>query len=263
MPYRIDVRGSDDVLDQLVALGAIDIEAIDGHVAALMPDHVAPDLIADALGVGALTVSPAVGRDDESVWVLAPRALSVGRLQIVPAHLEAEPGALRLVDSVAFGTGLHATTALCLEYLDELVQGAPPPDALLDVGTGSGILALAALAMGVPRAIALDLDADALDAAAGNARLNGFADRLQLVPGGPESVEGMWPLVTANILAAPLIEMAPTLVRRVASRGYLVLSGIPTSVEADVNRAYRRTGMRRLGAKSRGGWVALLLQPSW
>ena len=138
-----------------------------------------------------------------------------------------------------------------------------PPDAVLDVGTGSGVLALAALWMGVPRALAIDNDDEALRVAAENARINALDDRLQLTRGGPEAVTGMWPLVLANVLAAPLIEMAPALVRRVGHQGQLVLSGIPSSVEQDVDQAYRRLGMRRVRVKSRGAWVALVLQASW
>ena len=167
-----------------------------------------------------------------------------------------------LEQSAAFGTGLHPTTALCLEVLQEIAQIAPP-DAVLDVGTGSGVLALAALTLGVPRALAIDIDADALRVAASNARLNGLAERLQLTRGGPESIAGTWPLVLANVLAAPLIEMAPALVRRVGHRGQLVLSGIPSSVEPDVDQAYRRLGMHRVNAVSRAGWVALVLRASW
>jgi ribosomal protein L11 methyltransferase len=87
--------------------------------------------------------------------------------------------------------------------------------------------------------------------------------RLELAHGGPETVTGTWPLVVANILAAPLVEMAPALVRRVAHYGRLVLSGIPASLEHDVNQAYCHLGMRRVGVKSRAGWVALVLQASW
>jgi ribosomal protein L11 methyltransferase len=134
---------------------------------------------------------------------------------------------------------------------------------MLDVGTGSGILALAALTLGVPRALAIDIDDEALQVAAENARINGLSDRLQLARGGPESVTGTWALVLANVLAAPLIEMAPALVRRVAHHGQLVLSGIPSSVEEDVDRAYRHLGMRRVRATSRAGWVALEMLASW
>jgi ribosomal protein L11 methyltransferase len=167
-----------------------------------------------------------------------------------------------LVEAAAFGTGLHPTTALCLEALEQAVQ-ISPLDAVLDVGTGSGVLALAALMMGVPRALAIDTDDDALRVAAENARINAMEKRLQLVRGGPESVSGVWPLILANVLAAPLIEMAPALVRRVGHEGQLVLSGIPSSVKPDVDQAYRRLGMRGVRVTSRAGWVALVLKASW
>ena len=266
MPYRADLHNvADDALDRLVELGAIDAElSDDGGIAVLMPDGVAPEQVAGALGVDVddVSVSPAAGRDAGSVWVLRPRPIHIGRLRIVPADTEAEPDALRLVDAAAFGTGLHPTTALCLEVLEEEVRIAPP-DAVLDVGTGSGVLALAALMLGVPRASGIDIDDEALRVASENARINAIDERLQLTRGGPEAVTGTWPLVLANVLPGPLIEMAPALVRRVGHRGQLVLSGIPASVERDVDQAYRRLGMRRVRVKSRAGWIALVLQASW
>ena len=264
MPYRVDLRtATNDALDRLIELGAIDAEqSHDGGLAALIPDSVAPEQVAQALGVDRLSISPAVGRDEESVWVLNPRPIRIGRVRIVPAHPDADPNALRLIDAAAFGTGLHPTTALCLEALDEIVDIAPP-DTVLDVGTGSRILALVALMLGVSRALGIDIDDEALRVTAENARINGMDTRLQLARGGPETVTGTWPLVLANVLAAPLIEMAPTLVRRVGHHGQLLLSGIPTSVEQNVEEAYRRLGMQRVRATSRGGWVALVMQASW
>jgi ribosomal protein L11 methylase PrmA len=163
VPYRVDLRNAgDDAFDRLVELGALDAEhGHDGGITALMPDSVTPEQVTSALGVDEISVSPAVGRDAGSVWVLRPRAIQVGRLRIVPPDTEGEPGALRMADSAAFGTGLHPTTALCLEALDEAVQIARP-DAVLDVGTGSGVLALAALLMGAPTALGIDIDDEAL-----------------------------------------------------------------------------------------------------
>jgi ribosomal protein L11 methyltransferase len=264
LPYRVDLRDvAPETFDRLVDLGAIDIEASpDGGLAALLPDHLAPEQLASSLGIDCIPVSPAIGRDDGSVWVLGPRPIRIGRLSIVPAHFAAAPRTVRLIDTAAFGTGLHPTTALCLHLLDEI---APHflPDAVLDVGTGSGVLALGALAMGVPRAVGIDIEDKALSAAADNARLNCLDHRLELRRGGPETISGTWPLVLANVLAAPLIEMAPALVQRVGRRGQLVLSGIPASVEPDVVGPYRRLGMQTVDTRSRGGWVALTLRASW
>lgn len=264
MPYRVDLRrAGDDAFDRLVELGALDAEvAQDGRIAALMPDSVPADEVAHALGVDDVSVSPAVGRDDDSVWVLSRRPIHVGRLRIVPAHMDAEPGGLRLADSAAFGSGLHPTTVLCLEAIEDAVTSAAP-SVMLDVGIGSGVLALAALTFGVPRAFGIDIDVEALRVAAENARLNGLDRRLRLARGGPEAVTGTWPLVVANVLTAPLIEMASVLVRRVGHRGQLVLSGIHSAMERDVDDAYRHLGMRRIRVMSRAGWTAIVMQASW
>lgn len=242
--------------------GALDLEPVPGGLAALLPDAVSPDTVAAVLGGAQVTVSAAVPRDSGSVWLLSPRAVQIGSVLITFSEVAAPPGALRLTDSPAFGTGRHPTTALCIETLEEILIGEQV-ESLLDVGTGSGILALTALKLGVRQAVGLDLDAEALQAAAENARLNYFADRLQLVLGGPEVVEGHWPLVVANILAAPLMDMAPVLVRRVGKRGRLLLSGIPCALASEVGQTYQDLGMRLIGAKTSAGWTALLAQASW
>ena len=264
MPYRVDLADHGaGALERLIELGALDVDSTpDGGIAALMPDSVTAAQVAAALGIDAVAISPAAGRDADSVWVLRPRPVRIGRIELVPAGTVAHPGALRLIDAPAFGTGLHPTTILCLEALLDALE-IRTPEAVLDVGTGSGVLALSALMLGVPRAVGIDIDDEALRAAADNARINGLDERLQLVRGGPEKISAQWPLVLANVLAAPLIEMAPALVQRVARQGRLVLSGIPSSVEGDVDRAYRHLGMRCVEVKSRGGWVALVLQASW
>jgi ribosomal protein L11 methyltransferase len=264
MPYRIDIPdAADDSLDRLIELGALDVESTSGRgMAAVMPDSISIDQVARALGVDDISVSPAVSHDNGSVWLLSPRPIRIGSLRIVPAGFDAEVGDIRLIDTPAFGTGFHPTTALCLEALEEISANVHT-EAMLDVGTGSGVLAIAALKLSVLRATAIDIDDDALSAAADNARLNGFEGRLELARGGPESMTGTWPMVVANILAAPLIEMAPALVRRVGHQGQLVLSGIPRSVEADVTRAYVHLGMRRLKVTSRGDWVCLVFRASW
>jgi ribosomal protein L11 methyltransferase len=169
---------------------------------------------------------------------------------------------LRLTDSTAFGTGHHPTTALCLEALEEILT-IEWVESVLDVGTGSGILALAALRMGVPQAVGVDLEAEALQAAAENARLNDLEGRLQLIHGGPEAAEGQWPLIVANVLAAPLMEMAPALTQRLQSRGRLILSGIPSSLESEVRQVYRHSGIGHIDSKTRDGWTVLVAHASW
>jgi ribosomal protein L11 methyltransferase len=263
VPYRIDIScPPQDALDRLVELGALDVETHNDGLAAIIPDGVTPAAVAEALSVTSVTVSPAVARDNGSVWLLSPRAVRIGSILIAPPEVAAPPDALRLTDSAAFGTGHHPTTSLCVEALEEALAIAVP-DSLLDVGTGSGVLALAALVLGVPRAVGLDIDADALQIAAEHARMNNLADRLELVLGGPDAVDGTWPLVVANVLAAPLIDMAPLLVRRLGSRGRLILSGIPRSLESEVWQTYQRLGMRHVRSETRAGWIVLVAQVSW
>jgi len=251
MPYRIDISSpAREGFDRLVDLGALDIEAHDGGVAAIIPDHVTPAEIADALHVHDVTVSPAAARDNGSVWLLAPRAVHAG------------PHVVQLIDSTAFGTGHHPTTALCIESIEQILTSGIP-SRLLDVGTGSGVLAIAGLKMGISRALGIDIDAEALKIAAQNAHLNSVADRFEVAMGGPDAVADVWPLVVANILAGPLIEMAPILVRRVASHGRLILSGIPASLESEILRVYCNLGMRRVESRIRSGWAVLVVTPSW
>jgi ribosomal protein L11 methyltransferase len=263
VPYRIDISSPPpDSFELLVELGALDVEPVDDGLVAIMPDGVTQDMVTSALGVPSVTVSAAVARDDGSVWLLSPRAVRVGHVLIASPEADAPPKALRLTDSNVFGTGHHPTTALCVEALEEILS-VERLNSVLDVGTGSGILALTALMMGVPQAVGLDIDADGLKVAAENARLNNLADRLQLVLGGPNVLDGSWPLVVANVLAAPLIEMAPVLVRRVGRRGRLILSGIPWSLESEVRQTYQHLGIRHLASKTRDGWTVLMAQASW
>lgn len=249
MPYRVDIPNPPrDALDTLVQWGALDVEQVGSGIAAILPDAVAKK---EALGAfGEAKFSEALARDNGSVWLLkSPTVIVRGR-------------PLSMLDADAFGTGSHPTTALCLEAMEEIVAAAPV-EAMLDVGTGSGILALAALLMGVPHATGVDIDRDALHAAAENGRLNGLSDRLDLSWGGPEAVSGTWPLVAANILTGPLIEMAPRLVRTVEKGGWLVLSGISAALDAEVRRPYRDAGMHHVSQSSRNGWSALIFRTSW
>jgi ribosomal protein L11 methyltransferase len=250
LPYRIDIAApSANALDLLVELGALDLEQIATGVAAILPDAVNRHSLPALFGQ-AITISEAVSRDGGSTWLLQPRPVQIGS------------DTIRLIESSAFGTGYHPTTALCIEALQEIVTPGYPNSAL-DVGTGSGILALVALRLGVPRVLGIDIDPDALAAAAENARLNQLSDRLQLMAGSPGMLDGHWPLIVANVLAAPLVGMAPALVSRLGTGGRLVLSGIQCSLEPEVCHAYQRLGIRNFQSRTREGWAAVSAEASW
>jgi ribosomal protein L11 methyltransferase len=170
----------------------------------------------------------------------APRAFGA-RLWLAPAHTEPDAGAaptgrvtVRLHMGLAFGTGEHPTTALCLEWLDANVRRG---DSVLDYGCGSGVLAIAAIALGAEHAWAVDHDPQALTASEENTRLNGVETRVEVLP--PERLAQFTVnTIVANILAGPLTVLAPELARRLEPGGRVVLSGILERQIARVTAAY-------------------------
>jgi ribosomal protein L11 methyltransferase len=159
---------------------------------------------------------------------------------------------------MAFGTGAHPTTSLCLEALSDALA-ARPGAAVLDVGTGSGLLAIAARKLGAGRVAANDVDPVAVRVARENAAANGVA--LELVAGPVEDVAGPFEVVVANILANTLVELAPALAERLAPGGLLFLAGILTPQEEEVRSAYLAEGLARLPDLERreGEWSLLAL----
>jgi len=196
-------------------------------------------------------------QDWERVWLDQFQPMRFGeRLWVCPAGqlppVDGETVIIDLDPGLAFGTGTHPTTALCLEWLD---AHAPAGRAVLDYGCGSGILAIAALKLGAQSVWAVDIDEQALWSSRENAAHNAVAARLQT--GLPEQLpEQVFDLVLANILANPLIELAPQLAARVRVGGELVLSGILKDQAVAVSGAYRRW-FAMSEAVERDGWVRL------
>ena len=176
------------------------------------------------------------------LWVSPAGQRPEGQAAIV---LELDPG-------LAFGTGTHATTALCLEWLDGAVRGG---ERVLDYGCGSGILSLAALKLGAAFATAFDIDPQALVATRENAHKNALSGRIA-VPARAGEIEGSYDIVLANILAGPLMELAPALASRARGRGALVLAGMLERQADEVAQAYRP--WFDIGpAAEREGWALL------
>ena len=159
------------------------------------------------------------------------------RIWLAPADDTAVPAGrigIRLHMGLAFGTGEHPTTALCLDWLDGHVR---PGATVLDYGCGSGVLAVAALALGASHAWATDNDRQALAATRSNAQLNGAAERVAITT--PEALPAVRvDIVAANILAGPLIALAPLLAAHVRPGGALVLAGVLSTQAAEVAQAY-------------------------
>lgn len=265
--------------DELEALGALSVslEPLESSAPQLEPvpgtTPLWPELTLKALFASAEVAAEAASRlcewqlDPELIpraerdWIAAGRA-GFGsqrfgeRLWIVPDWCEPPPGAktvVRLTPGLAFGTGTHPTTALCLEWL----AGAELAGTrVIDYGTGSGILALAAARLGAGEVVAVDNDSQALDAVRANAERNGLA--IEAV--APEALlTDEADIVVANILARPLVMLSTELLSRLRPGGHLVLAGITTEQADVVAAAY--AGRARLAARrTSGDWVRLDLR---
>lgn len=178
-------------------------------------------------------------QDWERIWLENFRPIEVGRgLWVCPSWLEPirkEAINLRIDPGLAFGSGTHATTRLCLKYLS---QADLDGKGVIDFGCGSGILAIAALKLGARRAAGIDLDQRALAASVENARRNDVGNRFfTCTPALAEPAE----LVIANILAATLVELQPMLSGLVKPGGTLLLSGILEGQQEEVESHYRKS----------------------
>ncbi len=188
------------------------------------------------------------------------------RLVIRPSWEEYQPQGDEVVivldPGMAFGTGTHGTTRLCLEALASLFENSHPPQRVLDVGTGSGILALAAAALGAERVLACDIEAEACRIAAENVRDNGLAARVEVTGAQLQDLEGDFDLVLANILAEENIRLAEPLVSRVRPGGTLVLSGILQEKEALVAAAFNAYPLSGPEFFRREDWSCLIYSRS-
>lgn len=191
-------------------------------------------------------------------WMDQFKPLKFGkRLWICPSWLsvdEKDSVVVMLDPGLAFGTGTHPTTALCLEYLDSLDLAGKQ---VLDYGCGSGILAVAALKLGAKNALGVDIDEQALIASKENATRNGVIDRLKLFMGTDKKLNlPKSPITVANILAGPLAELEPIIADLTESGGLLALSGILTEQADSVIEAYSRDFIMNK-VKDKEGWALL------
>jgi ribosomal protein L11 methyltransferase len=211
-------------------------------------------------GVGEdLTVRFVEEADWANAWKAYFKPIPVGKRFVVTPpweHPELTPEQIPLVidPGMAFGTGSHPTTQLCLVAIEDYLK---PGQTVADIGTGSGILAISAAKLGASHVAANDIDPLAVTIAADNARVNGVSIAVaETLPAGP------YDLVVANILADVIIDMAAALMETVKPGGILIVSGIIDTREGDVRAALESVGFSHLEVRRSAEWVALILRRS-
>jgi ribosomal protein L11 methyltransferase len=209
------------------------------------------------------TFRPVAEADWAEAWKEQLRVLHIGQHIVVrPSWLDYTPTSedivINLDPGMAFGTGLHPTTQLCLEALEELIK---PGAKVLDLGTGSGILAIAAAKLGAGSVMAVDKDAVAIKTARENVIANSVQEIVNAVKGSLADVSGHYDLVVVNILARVIVEMLDEgLETRVQPGGKIVFAGIIVEQEARVIEALGQKEFVLSGRQERGDWVCLVAE---
>ena len=199
--------------------------------------------------------------DWQNAWKQYYHAMDIGRrLSIVPGweEYDTDRTVITMDPGMAFGTGTHETTSLCLETLDELVQGG---ERMLDIGTGSGILAIAALKLGAKEAEGVDIDPMCVRTAGENARRNGVAERLTVLVGDlSDKASGVYDIITANIVAAAILSLAPAVPALMAPGAKFIASGIIDERRDEVLDGLKAAGLRPVQVKEKRGWVCIICE---
>lgn len=247
LTLELDPAAAEGFGEALLQAGAqsVSLENLDAPrptlSALLLHDSDAREIVAAAAAAAGLPAVPefSINEIADEDWVRKTQAqfapVEIGaRLWVGPTWHRPPAGraAVQLDPGLAFGTGTHPTTKLVLGFLEKTIQGG---ESVLDYGCGSGILAIAAAKLGAARVDAVDVDPQAVQTAAANAHANGVALQVTL----PEALAAAtYDIVVSNILAQPLIVLAPLLASRTAAHGRIALSGILQSQAAEVIPAY-------------------------
>jgi len=270
--------GAEDLAAALMEEGASGLEVRDGEgipmpgvaqpaagralVVAWFAGRPEAEASAAAEGRGG-AVEPVAEQDWSESWKAGLAPLAVGRVFVRPSWITAAtpPGMVEVVldPGMAFGTGTHPTTSLCLAGLSDLLASRPGA-AVLDVGTGSGLLAIAAARLGARRVAGNDDDPVAVRVARENAALNGVAPDLNGRDVGEQ--QGPFDVILANILANTLCDLAPAIAAQLAPGGVALLSGILAPQEEVVRAAYLAAGLRPHpdGDRRESEWSLLALE---
>ncbi|WP_299623820.1 50S ribosomal protein L11 methyltransferase [uncultured Tateyamaria sp.] len=231
------------------------------------PDETALLILSTAMGAKPFTLSEL----PETDWVAHVRRelspVEAGRFFVYGSHdadkVPEDKIALLIEAAMAFGTGHHGTTLGCLQALDRLAEQGFHGKRVVDIGCGTAVLAMAAAAIWPEKALASDIDIQAVEVAEANLRANDMQGRVRVVEAAgfdhPE-LAGPFDLIFANILKGPLVALAPDLTARLDAGGYAILSGILNEQADDVIAVYAQAGNSLVHRGEIGEWTTLTLQ---
>jgi len=179
-------------------------------------------------------------------------------LTIIPSWLKKDTGRIPVIidPGMVFGTGYHETSQTCLIIIEKISKGGHK-ESCLDIGTGSGILAVGAAKLGFRNVTAVDIDPMAIDAAKRNVEENSLSNVL-IKEGDIKAVEGLFDLIVANLLSGILVDIAPEILTRLNPGGKAILSGMLAGQEDDVRKAYEKAGLTLNETVVSGKWVTLV-----
>lgn len=214
----------------------------------------------DASGIEYTLSTTGVEQEDwQNAWKKYYHAMDIGqRLAIVPGweEYQTDRTVITMDPGMAFGTGTHETTSLCLEVLDTRIKGG---ERMLDIGTGSGILAIAALKLGAAEAEGVDIDPMCVRTAGENAQRNGVQDRFKVLVGDlSDKASGVYNIITANIVASAILSLAPHVPALMAPGAVFIASGIIDTRKEEVLEGLRAAGLDPFEVHEKRGWVCIV-----
>ena len=221
------------------------------------------DILKDSipdLTIGALTAEH-IDQTSWQAWKSVLKKLRIGKRIIIRPPWEdhvalGDDIVIEINPSLAFGTGHHETTRLCIETIEKIVSTRDIKN-ILDVGCGSGILSITASKLGVQDVTGFDTDPIAISESRKNSKKNGVLDKIKFFCGYLQSVKGQYDLIVANVYIEPILLMKEELKERLAPKGILIISGIPHTRRDEAVRGLKSAGLELQHELREGDWVAL------
>lgn len=274
--YEFNIKISEDSIDALIerlaGIGCLGIIVSERTLIVYFPDAMYVDIVKKELTAFKKVLQNSglphelsfdylyiSDKDWNESWKQKFEPLDIGdKLTIIPPWLEPKTGRINLVidPGMAFGTGHHETTMRCLILIEKLSRGMPCVKKFLDIGTGTGILAIAASKLGFSEAVGLDIDPLAIEAARRNMELNNLKN-VTIKCNGLTDIEDTFDFIVANLLSNVLIELASKIISRLCDNGIVVFSGIIEGQEHDVVKTYEGCGINFIEKIVDGQWITM------